>query len=113
MLGQVFSTHKALDLNPRKQKIVLREVGETRREERTGEERQEMGRRKIYLPQYTHLTPAIGKWKQENPEFKTSTETERQTEESGGDDQFRGGAPACFLIGCCYSMPHFENNLLS
>lgn len=78
MLRQVFSTHKALDLNPRKQKIELREVGETRREERTGEERQEMERRKIYLPQYTHLIPAIGKWKQENPEFKTSTETERQ-----------------------------------
>lgn len=113
MLGQMFSTHKDLDLNPKKQEVKLREVGERGRGEREEEERQEMGGREIYLPQFTHLTPALGKCKQENPEFKTSTETERERGEWGEGHPFRGGAPACLSDWTLLLLPHFENNSLS
>ena len=85
----MFSTHKALGLNPRKQEIELREGGERRREERAEEEKQEMGEGR-FICHSAHLTPALGKWRQKNVEFKTSTETERQRPESAGRRPIQG-----------------------
>lgn len=69
MVEQVFSSHNALGMNSRKQKLM-----EFNRDQESLGERKEEGERKVHLTQCAQLTPTLGKSGQENSEFKTSTE---------------------------------------